>query len=166
MPNGQSAKRGLNRSISDASWGSQFEKIEWVAAKSGKPVLLVNPKHTSQECSSCGHVSKANRQGEKFVCESCGHIDHADTQASRTILRRAKLKLRSLCGRVSRPCKRPNHVSTDAKSLSRDSRKVTAVRYDSAQLGERIQGSNGISKATMPEKPISAMQSPLQLSLF
>jgi putative transposase len=150
MPNGQSAKRGLNRSISDASWGSQFEKIEWVAAKSGKPVLLVNPKHTSQECSSCGHVSKANRQGEKFVCESCGHIDHADTQASRTILRRAKL----------------NFVSTDAKSLSRDSRKVTAVRYDAAQLGERHQGSNGISKATMPEKPISAMQSPLQLSLF
>jgi putative transposase len=150
MPNGQSAKRGLNRSISDASWGSQFEKIEWVAAKSGKPVLLVNPKYTSQECSNCGHISKANRQGEKFVCESCGHIDHADTQASRTILKRAKL----------------NFVSTDAKSLSRDSRKVTAVRhYDAAQLGERHQGSNGISKA-MPEKPISAMQSPLQLSLF
>jgi putative transposase len=162
MPNGQSAKRGLNRSISDASWGSQFEKIEWVAAKAGKPVLLVNPKFTSQECSACGHVSKANRQGEKFVCESCGHIDHADTQASRTILRRAKLKLRSLCGRVPRPCKRPKHVSTDAKSLSGDSRKVTAVRYDSAQLGERSQGSNGTSKATTPEKPISPMQLSLQ----
>jgi putative transposase len=167
MPNGQSAKRGLNRSISDASWGSQFEKIEWVAAKAGKPVIAVNPKHTSQECSACGHVSKTNRQGEKFVCESCGHIDHADTQASRTILKRAKLKF----------------VSTDIKSLRRDSAKVTAVKYDSAQLGERSQGSNGISKAaksavlgspqvehlfktTMPEKPISAMQSPLQLSLF
>ena len=150
MPNGQSAKRGLNRSISDASWGSQFEKIEWVAAKAGKPVLLVNPKYTSQECSACGHISKANRQGEKFVCESCGHIDHADTQASRTILKRAKLKF----------------VSRDVNSLLRDSQKVTAVRYDSAQLGERSQGSNGISKAMVPEKPISAMQSPLQLSLF
>jgi putative transposase len=131
MPNGQSAKRSLNRSISDASWGSQFEKIEWVAAKAGKPVIAVNPKHTSQECSNCGHISKANRDGEKFVCEECGHIAHADTQAARTILRRAKLKF----------------VSTDAKSLRGDSPKVTVVRYDSAPLGERSQGSNGISKA-------------------
>jgi putative transposase len=147
MPNGQSAKRGLNRSISDASWGSQFEKIEWVAAKAGKPVIIVNPKFTSQECSNCGHVAKGNRDGEKFVCEECGHIDHADTQASRTILRRAKLKF----------------VSTDVKSLRGDSAKVTAVSYASAQLGERSQGSNGISKATTPEKPISPMQLSLQL---
>ena len=146
MPNGQSAKRGLNRSISDASWGGQFEKIEWVAAKAGKPVIIVNPKHTSQECSSCAHVAKGNRDGEKFVCEECGHIDHADTQAARTILRRAKLKF----------------VSTDVKSLRGDSPKVTAVRYDSAQLGERSQGSNGTSKVETPEKPISAVQLSLQ----
>ena len=146
MPNGQSAKRGLNRSISDASWGSQFAKIEWVAAKSGKPIIVVNPKHTSQECSNCGHISKANRDGEKFICEECGYTAHADTQAARTILKRAKLKF----------------VSTDAKSLLRDSQKVTAVRNDSAQLGERSQGSNGISKATVPEKPISPMQLSLQ----
>jgi putative transposase len=146
MANGQSAKRGLNRSISDASWGSQFAKIEWVAAKAGKPVIAVNPKHTSQKCSSCGHVSKANRDGERFICEECGYTAHADTQASRTILRRAKLKF----------------VSTDAKSLRGDSPKVTAVRYDSAQLGERSQGSNGISKAMVPEKPISPMQLSLQ----
>jgi putative transposase len=162
MANGQSAKRGLNRSISDASWGSQFAKIEWVAAKQGKPVIAVNPKHTSQECSACGHVSKANRDGEKFICEECGYTAHADTQASRTILKRESLKLRSLCGRVPRPCKRPKHVSTDAKSLLRDSQKVTAVSYDSAQLGERSQGSNGTSKATVPEKPISPMQLSLQ----
>lgn len=47
MLNGQSAKRGLNRSISDAAWGELFSRIVWLAAKVGKPVLLVNPKHTS-----------------------------------------------------------------------------------------------------------------------
>ena len=146
MANGQSAKRGLNRSISDASWGSQFAKIEWVAAKTGKPVIAIDPKYTSQECSSCGHVSRANRDGEKFICEECGYTAHADTQAARTILRRAKLKF----------------VSTDNKSLRGDSPKVTAVKYDSACEGERSQGSNGISKATMPEKPISPMQLSLQ----
>jgi putative transposase len=149
MPNGQPAKRGLNLSISDASWGDLTQKIEWVAAKSGKPVLAVNPKYTSQECSNCGHISKDNRDGEKFICQECGHIDHADTQAARTILRRAKLKF----------------VSIDAKSLRGDSPKVTAVRtrHDSAQLGERSQGSNGISKA-MPEKPI--LVEVRQLSIF
>jgi putative transposase len=148
MPNGQSAKRGLNRSISDASWGDLTQKIEWVAAKSGKPVLVVNPQYTSQECSNCGHISKDNRSGEKFICQECGHIDHADTQASRTILKRAKLKF----------------VSTDAKSLSGDSRKVTLVRnYDAASNGERHQGKNCKSKA-MPEKQI--LVEARQLSIF
>jgi putative transposase len=146
MPNGQSAKRGLNRSISDASWGSQFEKIEWLAAKAGKPVVVVNPKNTSRECSKCSHIAKGNRNGEKFICEECGHIDHADTQASRTILKRAKLKL----------------VSTDAKSLPVDCGEVTLVSYDSANNGERNQGKNGTSKA-VPEKPISEIQLSLQL---
>jgi putative transposase len=131
MPNGQSAKRGLNRSISDVSWGELFSKIDWLAAKAGKPVLSVNPKFTSQECSACHHVSKSNRDGEKFVCEECGHIDHADTQASRTILHRAKLKF----------------VSKDAKNLSQDLRKVTIVSYDSACKGKRNQGNNPTSKA-------------------
>jgi putative transposase len=137
MPNGQSAKRGLNRSISDASWGGLFTKIEWLAAKVGKPVVSVNPKFTSQECSACGHVSKSNRDGEKFVCEECSHIDHADTQASRTILQRAKLEF----------------VRKDVKILPVDCGKVTIVRHDSARKGKRNQGNNPIFKA-------------VQLSLF
>jgi putative transposase len=137
MPNGQSAKRGLNRSISDASWGELFSKIEWKGAKVGKPVLSVNPKFTSQECSACHHVSKNNRDGEKFVCEECGHIDHSDTQASRTILRRANLKF----------------VTKDVKKVRVDCPKLTVVRYDSASNGKRNQGNNPIFKA-------------VQLSLF
>jgi len=131
LPNGQSAKRGLNRSISDASWGELFCKIAWLAAKSGKPVLAVNPKFTSQECSACHHVSAGNRDGEKFICVSCGHIDHADTQASRTILGRADLRF----------------VSIRRKNLPGDSRKVTLVSYDSAIRGKRDQGKNRTSKA-------------------
>jgi putative transposase len=143
LPNGQSAKRGLNRSISDAAWGELFEKIAWLGAKSGKPVLPVNPRHTSQECSTCHHVSKDNREGEKFLCEVCGHIDHADTQASRTILGRAKLKF----------------VSTRRKNLPGDSRKVTPVSHESAPRGKRIQGRNRVSKAdNEPEKRILVEQ--------
>jgi putative transposase len=76
----------------DSGFGCHISKIAWLALKVGKPVLSVNPKFTSQECSACHHDSKTNRDGEKFICENCGHIAHADTQASRTILGRANLK--------------------------------------------------------------------------
>ena len=89
IKNGQSAKRALNKAISDASWGILIQKIEYVAAKSGKVFLLCNPRHTSQTCSACGQVDKANRDGEKFICTSCGHLDHADLQAARNIKARA-----------------------------------------------------------------------------
>jgi len=116
MPNGQSAKRGLNRSISDAAWGQLFQKIAWLALKVGKPVVKYNPKNTSRECSKCGHISPDNRDGEKFICSNCGHIDHADTQAARTGLKRVGLKL----------------VSTRRKDLPVDCGKVTPIRHDSA----------------------------------
>jgi putative transposase len=118
MPNGQSAKRGLNRSISDAAWGGIFAKTAWLALKLGKPVAKYDPANTSRECSECGHVSKGNRDGEKFICENCGHIDHADTQASRTGLKRVGLTF----------------VSTRRKNLLRDLEKVTPVRHDSASI--------------------------------
>ncbi len=144
MPNGQSAKRGLNRAISDASWGQLFEMIAWVAAKVGKPVIKYNPRHTSQECSQCHHISIDNRDGEKFLCVECGHIDHADTQAARTGLQRVGLKF----------------VSTRHKNLPADCGKVTPVRDDSALRGKRDQGRNPKSKA-MPEPGMIE-----QLSIF
>ncbi len=47
LNNGQSRKKGLNRSISDASWGELILKIEYLAAKQGKVVIKVNPKYSS-----------------------------------------------------------------------------------------------------------------------
>ena len=126
LSNGQSAKRGLNRAIADACWGSLVEKIEWIGVKTGHPVIKVAPQYSSQECRNCGHVSKLNRNGEKFVCEECGHIDHADTQASRTIVERAGFVF-------------PRNKS---ETLPGDSRKVTPVRNESTQLGKQIRGKN------------------------
>jgi putative transposase len=77
LSNGQSAKRGLNRSISDASWYGLIQKLEYLAAKSDKKLYRVNPRYTSQTCSKCRHVDKNSRKGEKFTCTNCGHIDDA-----------------------------------------------------------------------------------------
>ncbi|WP_293112665.1 transposase [Moorena sp. SIO4G3] len=91
--NGQSAKKGLNRSISNAAWGELVKKVEVVAAKSGIPVVKVNPKHTSQKCPKCHHVSKSNRKKEKFVCTNCGHYDDADINGAINIKLRGLKKL-------------------------------------------------------------------------
>ena len=89
LNNGQSRKKGLNRSISDAGWGELSLKIEYLAAKQGKVVIKVNPKHSSQECRNCGHIDKSNRDGEKFICVECGYHEHADIGAAKTIRDRA-----------------------------------------------------------------------------
>ena len=88
LPNGQSRKRGLNRSISDASWYSLTKKIEYLAAKQGKVFERVNPRFTSQICSCCGHKDKASRSKEKFICTNCGHHADADINAARNIKKR------------------------------------------------------------------------------
>ncbi|WP_414586060.1 RNA-guided endonuclease InsQ/TnpB family protein [Scytonema sp. PCC 10023] len=89
LKNGQSAKRGLNRSISDASWGTLIEKIQYTAAKSGKSFFKVDPKNTSRTCSKCGVIDALSRFGEKFICTSCGHEAHADKQAALNVKTRA-----------------------------------------------------------------------------
>jgi putative transposase len=137
MPNGQSAKRGLNRSISDASWASLGAKMKWLAAKEGKQYVEVPAAYSSQECRCCKHQSPNNRDGEKFICEVCGHIDHADTQAGRTIAGRVGLKF------VSNRPKKPSHtplVPTPGLGES------YALCIDSASDGKRNQAENPISK--------------------
>ncbi|MEG5049858.1 MULTISPECIES: transposase [unclassified Microcoleus] len=85
LPNCQSAKRGLNSSIADASWYALTQKLEYLAVKSGKKLYRVNPRHTSQTCSKCKHIDKDSRNGEKFICTNCGHIDDANLQAARNV---------------------------------------------------------------------------------
>ena len=89
LPNNQSAKRGLNRSLSDASWYNLTQKLEYLAAKSGKRLDKVNPQYTSKTCSKCSHVARYSRNGEKFICTNCGHIDEANLQAARNVKTKA-----------------------------------------------------------------------------
>ena len=50
LPNGQSAKSGLNKSLQDAATDKFLEVVEYVAGKLGKQAIKVNPKGTSQHC--------------------------------------------------------------------------------------------------------------------
>lgn len=48
LPNGQSARRGLNKSWADAAFGQFFSILKFKAEKAGARVLPVNPQYTSQ----------------------------------------------------------------------------------------------------------------------
>lgn len=130
LPNGQSAKRGLNRSISDATWGELIKIIEYAAAKRGKKLYHINPRHTSQECSSCHYIDADNRDGERFICTPCGHIDDANLQAARNIKAKAikqyNLEIKKVRGDSAKPFKEPIQLElwqTPTLELTRGKRK-------------------------------------------
>jgi len=82
-----SAKRGLNRSILQQSWGKFFELLEYKLERNGGKLVRVDPKFTSQTCSCCGHIEKENRETQsRFICKNCGNVLNADYNASVNIL--------------------------------------------------------------------------------
>jgi putative transposase len=86
-PKKSSGKRGLNRVITQQSWGLFFEMLKYKAKRKGGEVIEVNPQFTSQKCSCCGHISKENRRTQsKFKCVKCNFRLNADLNASLNIL--------------------------------------------------------------------------------
>ncbi|MFG2106547.1 RNA-guided endonuclease InsQ/TnpB family protein [Micromonospora chersina] len=70
------------------SWAFQQlgQFIAYKATRAGVATVYVDPAYTSQGCSACGHVAKANRPNQSsFRCRSCGFAEHADINAARNI---------------------------------------------------------------------------------
>ena len=55
--------------------------IEYKSKKQGIPIFYVEPQYTSQRCSKCGHIEKANRQQKLFCSKKCGKVENADVNA-------------------------------------------------------------------------------------
>jgi putative transposase len=63
--------------------------IAYKAARAAVAVVHIDPAYTSQECSACGHIAKANRPNQStFRCTSCRFAEHADVNAARNIAAR------------------------------------------------------------------------------
>jgi putative transposase len=86
LPNGASAKSGLNKSILDAGWHQFITYCQYKAADAGTTVVLVDPKYTSQICSQCGTVRKKELSERWHSCE-CGCELDRDHNAAINILR-------------------------------------------------------------------------------
>ena len=74
--------------------------VEYKAQLSGVPVVLVDPKHTSQRCHVCGYVARSNRQSQaRFSCKQCGYTTNADFNAALNIRHRALVNAPEVAGR-------------------------------------------------------------------
>ncbi len=77
----------LARSISEQAWGKFITLLNEKAESAGVKIVAVNPKGTSQECSSCGAEVKKDLSVRTHKC-SCGLVMDRDINAAITILHR------------------------------------------------------------------------------
>jgi len=60
--------------------------VEYKGEARGLTIQQVNPKYTSQRCSTCGFTHEANRSSQdSFCCQDCGYENHADYNAAKNI---------------------------------------------------------------------------------
>ena len=79
--------KSVNNKLQYWSYRQVIDKLETLSESKGFTLIKVDPSYTSQTCSNCGAVIKANRNGEHYHC-SCGLEIDADTNAAINILRR------------------------------------------------------------------------------
>ena len=86
----------LSKSISDASWNAFFKWCGNIAERDGFHFHQVDPKNTSQICSTCGEKSpkKLSLAIRTFDCRFCGTSLDRDYNAAINILLRAAAALR------------------------------------------------------------------------
>lgn len=79
-------KTQMSRRVHSWSFAQVKGFVAYKAEERGCTVAGVDPRHTSQTCSCCGHVARNNRRSRgRFVCRVCGFELHADLNAARNI---------------------------------------------------------------------------------
>jgi putative transposase len=111
----------LAKSISDAAWGNFVLRLGNKSEKTGKHLMKVPPKDTSQNCSGCGEKVPKELNVRVHECPKCKLKLDRDVNAAINILRAASA-LRGSCEALPSP-----------KSQTRKARK-TCVESSAVQL--------------------------------
>jgi len=106
---------GLGRSINDAGWNMFTNMIAYKAEEAGCKVVFVDPKNTTQECSSCHEIVKKDLTERMHNCPFCGISINRDLNAARNILKRAT-------------------VGTTESNASGDGTTVSSMKEDATQF--------------------------------
>jgi len=79
--------RRTNQNFVSVPFLKLIQQLEYKAELVGIEVIRTSEEYTSQTCSSCGIVRKANRKHRGlYVCKACGMVLNADVNASLNIM--------------------------------------------------------------------------------
>jgi len=79
-------RKGMHRSIHDASWSKFLFMLSYKAESAGRKLIKVDPRNTTQRCSACGSIVKKGLSDRIHECPYCGFSCDRDYNASRNIL--------------------------------------------------------------------------------
>lgn len=75
----------LNKWLSSWSFAQLEFFLGYKSIALGKKIAFVDARYTSQRCSRCGNVNKANRRKSRFLCRSCQFEAHSDINSGLNI---------------------------------------------------------------------------------
>lgn len=79
------AKKTQRAWISNWSYFDLEQKLIYKCIANGIGISYVDPRYTSQTCSSCKNVDKGSRNKGRYACPVCGHTEQADINAAKNI---------------------------------------------------------------------------------
>jgi putative transposase len=84
-------KSFLAKSVHDAGWAEFLNILKCKAAEAGTEIVGVDPRHTTQACSSCGCLpqEKLTLKDRVYNCLHCGFQIDRDLNAAINIRNRA-----------------------------------------------------------------------------
>ena len=87
MGRGKQNKNVKNRrKLHGWSFAQLYSFTLYKAQERGIRVERIDPRHTSQTCSRCGHQARNNRRSQSlFLCRKCGYCLNADLNAAQNI---------------------------------------------------------------------------------
>jgi putative transposase len=87
------AKTTMAKKAADAAIGAAKRSLLEMAAKHGRVVHLVDPAHTTMDCSGCGARAKTRLllSERTYTCAACGAVLPRDKNSARVMLIRAGL---------------------------------------------------------------------------
>jgi IS605 OrfB family transposase len=118
-------QRQTKRRMHSWPFASLKSKIAYKAEDRGCTVVAVDPRHTSQRCSCCGHTARTNRRSRSiFKCRQCGFHLNADLNDARNIA----AKYRAGGGRTPAGGLRNQPIVSTSDSLGREAQAVPFTR--------------------------------------
>ena len=97
LPNGQTAKSNLNKSINDIGWSTFIQMLNYKAEWNDKQIIKINRFYpSSKACNNCGYVNQnLTLNIRTWICPNCSTNHDRDINAAKNILKEGQKILSS-----------------------------------------------------------------------